>query len=618
MLSRHVLAALAHGIAADDDLVARDALGTIDPVARGFARRRLARALVDAELATTAAGLARPPRAHLLRLAALDVAKRPGFGAAVGDAAGDIETVVAAYAALPPPRSSRIPVLTLASAAAFLAIAVAVTFAIVTRPGPASRTYARPLPAPTAAAYKLGGVPLRDPSIDQRFDRQLTELVIDSNRGDDRKAKRDVDAFEAASLGHGAALDHAWAHALDAFAALASLPVDARLLDPRGADDLREAVRELTDQLANAGLGYFLEGRLKGTEPMIQAYRVEEVVFVTAGGKPRRVLSLRRLDKINTAYAALGLFDEDVGDPTLHLERIDEYVAMTELPVLALDAVYPLAEATWLATPEGKALAAAVGVAVRREYTTALGADAGAASQIAKLLAERADIIEQWRDHLDRKHIVFSSVDNLFVPDSLLTALDGLVPHYQHERVETIDDELASLELPRIHARVHDLVVATVRRHEAQHGYDFDRDTELQYPQALAELLGPPHDGDGNPVAIVTSARAELAGYLSQVINDPVTPHAALWHLGMQTFTQSRAGTGEFYAGIAVLEGLAHELGVDVSTSRWRHGLDRERLAKLALVIAQLPDAKLREAATALWQHLFGEPPTPIVDSKLI
>jgi hypothetical protein len=546
-----------------------------------------------------------------MRLAALAIAKRSTDGVAGSEA-----DVTAAYAQLPAVKRGGAPIATLATVGVLAAIGGGIAFAIVMRPGPAPRTWVKPQPLPTAAAYTTGGVPLHDAAIEKVLDGELTDLVIHVNR-DLTGAERDLKTLRAESFHHGTAIDQAWQKALDAFKAAAL--VDERLLNPRVVDDLRESVRDFSEELNKAGFGYFLEGRIKGDHALIQAYRVEQVVFVVAGGKPRRVLSLRRLDHLNTAYAALGLYDEEVGDPTLHLERIDEYVATTELPAIAPGAPYPLAEDAFLATPEGKALAAATGDAVRADYTVALGADAAAASKIAALLAERATIIDQWRDHLEKKHIRFSSVDNLFVPEDLLKALDGIVPHYQHERVEAIDAELAELEAPRIHARVHDLVAATVRRHEAQHGFDFDRDTELRYPQELAAMLGPPHDDAGNEVAIVTSARAELAGYLSQVINDPLTPHAALGHLAAQTFTRDRAGTGEFYAGIVVLEGLAKQLGADATlldTSRWHHGLDRERLAKLALVIARAPDAKLRDAAKALWQQLFGEPATVIVDSK--
>src|SRR5689334_15641 len=108
MIQRHLLAALARGISADDDLAARDALDHIDPFARGFARRRLGSALVDAELAVTTAGLAQPPRAHVMRLAALAVAGREL------PAADDVAAATAAYTALPAVKPSRVPIVTIA------------------------------------------------------------------------------------------------------------------------------------------------------------------------------------------------------------------------------------------------------------------------------------------------------------------------------------------------------------------------------------------------------------------------------------------------------------------------------------------------------------------------
>lgn len=499
-----------------------------------------------------------------------------------------------------------------------LAGAAAVTYALLTRKV-APRVWQRPLPAPSAKAYETGGVPLHEAAIDQALAQPLTDLVVQAARARDEGATafaKTLATLRATNLGARPQLAAAWQRALDAYgAAVAAAELGATSHDR---DALREAIHELTDQFAAAGLGYFLEGRFHNGYAYVQAYRVDQVAFVVTNGTPRRVLDISRLDHLNTAYAVLGMQDEAVGDPVLHMERIAEYVATTELPALAPDARYPLADELWLATPEGKALAAAIGVAVRREYTAALGSDGDAGTQIAKLLVERGEIIGKWRDHLDKKHIVFSATDELFVPATLLTALEGAVPHYQVERVEAIDSVLAELEAPRIHARVHDLVAATVRRHEAQHGFDYDREAEARYPDALAAMLGPPHDSEGNEVYIVTSARHELSAYLSQIINDPITPHAALWHLAQQAFSKDRAGTGEFYAGIVVLEGLAKQLGVDTSGPTFHRGLDRERLAKLALAIAQLPDAKLRDTASALWRELYGEAATTIVDRSAV
>src|SRR5687768_3934378 len=140
MIRNHVRAALGAGIRAGDEDAARAALRTIDPAVRGIARRRLERALVDAALASDAAGLTQPPAEHVLRLAALMTVRRP-----VDDAA-NVEAVAAAYDQLPPVAMPRLPVWTILAALAALAVVGSIAFAIVTRPGPPSRTYVRPMP----------------------------------------------------------------------------------------------------------------------------------------------------------------------------------------------------------------------------------------------------------------------------------------------------------------------------------------------------------------------------------------------------------------------------------------------------------------------------------------
>jgi hypothetical protein len=591
MIRRHVLAAIDRGIASHDEFAARLALTKGDPIARRFARRRFERAMIDAALACDAVGLTKPTPEHLLRLSALDVVKQP-------TAANDVDATTAAYAKLPKVTTPGFPLYTVVTMFALLAAAGSFAFYLATRPGPKSREYHRPMPAPTATAYHDGGVPLHDTALDDVFGDKLTDLVIAGSRDANRSRVAEMRARE---LHHGQKLDAAWQAAIDAYGAA---------LGGGSGDGLKEAVRELTDELGNIGQGYFLEGRMRAGAPIIQSYRVEEIVFVIAGEKLRRVLSLRRLDKLNISYAALGMHDEDA-DPVLHLERIDEHVASVEMPLLAQNAIYPIGEDGWMPTPEAEALGKAAGEAIRAEYVAALGAaDADAAAQIAKLLAERGRIIEEWRQHLDRKNISFVATDDLFLPKDLLPALKNVVPHYQQERVEAIEAELAELEAPRIHDRVRALVAGSVRRHEAQHGYDYDRDTELRYPDALNEWVSA-QDNDGNEVPAARSARNELSAYLSQIINDPATPQSALWHLGQQVFSRDRWGTGEFYAGVVIFEGLAKQLGAQVQGGRY----DRTVLAKSCLVIAQTSDVKLRAAAKALWQDFYGQPPTTIVDA---
>ena len=84
-----------------------------------------------------------------------------------------------------------------------------------------------------------------------------------------------------------------------------------------GSKRVREAVAELgraaqdvSDELAVLGLGYYLsaDALLQRTaHAAVFVYRVEDVAFVRAGGQARRVLSLRRLDRLNLRLGLLAV-----------------------------------------------------------------------------------------------------------------------------------------------------------------------------------------------------------------------------------------------------------------------------------------------------------------------
>ncbi|HEY5944999.1 MAG TPA: hypothetical protein VIV40_05880, partial [Kofleriaceae bacterium] len=380
MFRRHVLAALDAGIAARDEDAARAALRRVEPFARGFARRKLERSLIDAALACDAAQLTAPSGEHVMRIAALRLAARQT------DVANP-DAVSAAYAQLAKPRMPRLPLVTIASVLMLGALVAGGVFYVQRSLEKPSRTYARKLPPPSADAFKQGGVPLRDAALDKLLTEKLTELVVQGGRARDG-SMNSLDSVlgalhaPAALLAHGVPATKAWDRMLDTFDR--SVQAARGEVTQRQRDDLAEAVRDLTGELQAKGLGYFLEGRFRGAYPYVQAYRVEEVVYVTTAGAPRRVLSLRRLDKLNTAYAVLGMHEEDL-DPVLHLERIDENVATDVLPVLADGVSYPVGDREWLIADPGKALAAKVGAVVRAEYKAALGDDAKTVDEIAKL-----------------------------------------------------------------------------------------------------------------------------------------------------------------------------------------------------------------------------------------
>ena len=623
MIRRHVLAALATGIASGDDDAARASLRRVDWVLRRPARRRLERALIDAALATNELGGAIDPDAarHVQRVAALTVAKAPPE--VLADVT-DREKIAAAYAALPRVRAGGAPLATLA-----LAVVAAAAFSLfaiymLTLPGPAARTYARPLPPPAAGAFKDGGVPLEEPAIATVFVEQLTALVIEADRdrqagGLDRdRAAHSVQLIGAPALqAHGPALVQAWADMLGMLDRWVHVPASsAEFTDI--VHQFRDKVRTVSEQLAAAGIGYYLEGDVltqgAAAHALIYAYRVEEVVFVMAAGQPHRVLSLRRLDRLNMAHTLLGMQSQDLGDPVLLLDQIDDHVASHILPVLAPGASWELADEAYQ-HHDGAKLAQAIGETVRAELAVALGLDAQVASQIAALLAERAGILEEWRAILERHGFRLARTDGLFLPEHMLEQLEGDVPNTQRRRVGEIEDQLAQLDAPRIASRTHQLLAAAIRRHEAQHGLDSERAQPLRYPPALEEQLGDATDEHGEPRRRVDSARAELAAYTSQLANDPVTPQLSLWNVARFAFDDQQWGTSESYAGVLILEGLARHLGIP-SPGPVIHDreIDRGRLTVISTALLAVKGEALRTAARALWRDLYGEELVAITD----
>ena len=631
MIRRHVLAALAAGIEAGDEEVARKALRRTDWVVRGLARRRFERALIDAALAVTDVFDADGPRPttatdttspeavrHLQRIAALAIAKVPI------DEVRDRERVTAAYRALPPARRPLLPLATIAASTVMLALATTIALYVWTRPDAPKRAYARPLPPPAAGAFKDGGVPLPDAPIEKLFIDELTALVIESDR--DRQSgglDKDRRAHSIALVGapairqHGPALVTAWADMLVMLDRWVSVPQSSREFRDI-AREFRHKVRAVSDQLAAAGIGYYLEGDVlsgsSGANALIYTYRVEEVVFVTAGTQPRRVLSLRRLDRLNLTHTLLGMQSTELGDPVLLLDQIDEHVATHVLPVLAPEAPYELSDDSYQ-RHAGAPIAAIAGAAVRRELAAAFGPDAAKAHQIAALLAERARLVEDWRAILDRKGWRLARTDNLFLPDTLIESLEGDVPTYQRRRATEIEEQLAVLEAPRIASRCHQLVAATIRRHEAQHGLDDDRAAPLGYPAALEAHLGDATDEDGEPRRSVDRTRAELSAYTSQLANDLVTPQLSLWNVARFAYNSAHWGTPESYAAILIVEGVARQLEL-ASPGPVIHDreIDRARLTALLEPLAKLDGEALRTAARGLWRELYGEDIVLIVD----
>lgn len=602
-----MLGALVEGIAAGDDNAARAALARIDWVLRRPARRRLERALIDAALAVPEATDAPDDVRHVLRVAALRVAGRHCDPA-------DRDEVAALYRRLrvPPPAGWPATIV-----AGVVALALLAGTAVLVRghlPRTRHRDYARVLPPPSVGAYRDGGQPLADPALAALLARELPALLTACDqRAPDLEPQRLALRAPAAITAHGAALASAWATLIDALGVWANAaednPVRAEL-----ADQLASLARGVSDAFAAAGLGYFVEGEVVALgdrrHAVVYAYRVEDVRFVSAGARSRRVLSVRRLDDLAIRHALLGLESPELGDPVVLLDRIEAHVATTTLPVLARGTPYRLGDASWMALDEARAVARAAGDAVRAELARGLGADAEAAADVAGLLVERAGILERWRSDLATRNLTLADFESLFLPDGILDQLSEVVSPTSRRKVEAIEDELAALDAPRIAARVQDLIVHTTRHHEAQHGFD---EEALMHAGQL-DIGAIPGVG---VTRLPESERGEISAYISQIANDATTPQLAYWHLANFAFDRHQWGRTEADAAVLITAGLAKHLHVALDGDLIKRGqVDRRALAVVGKAIAGVSGEALRAAARATWQDLFDAPLAMMVDGR--
>lgn len=371
------MAALAAGIETGRDDVARAAARQADWILRGAVRTKLEHSLIDAALvsgiytSTADEDAAR----HVQRVAALQVAGKLDVDVT------DPVAVEAAYRTLRTPSPSSTPVITLVVIAAILVMVGALAFTVFALRHP--HRARRPLPVIGTGAYFHGGAPAQDVAIEWLLRDTLTALVIetDADRRGSRegapRARRVVELRNARAMNeHGPALADAWRGFVDALDRWTDVPSKGRRMQQALAE-LREHAQRVDDALANVGLGYYLQADVfvgQGAHAVVFAYRVENVSFVRAGGERRRVLALRRLDKLDMTLALLGRQTDEVSDPVIMLDRIDEFVADRVMPAF-IGGAYPLGDSSLSWSPRGRALMQRAGEAVRRELVAAGATD---------------------------------------------------------------------------------------------------------------------------------------------------------------------------------------------------------------------------------------------------
>ncbi len=333
-----MLAALATGIEAGNDDAAREAVLRAEWLLRGAARRKLERALVDAALASGALVSAADPDVmrHVQRVAALDLAGKDVD-------ACDRDAVARAYGSLDV-RAPTAPVVTIAAGLFAVLAVLAFGWGVHRLRHP---RHAHPSPPPAVGAYRHGGVPAYDAALEPVLAEQMPVAAWKGHAAEPLRHALD---------GRGPELVAAWTHFCDAF----------ERLDRKHPGKLREAAHLLSNQLAAQGLGYHVEGYVQDARAIVFVYRVEKVVFVRADGEPRRVLDLRRIDHIGLERFVLGLESDELSDPMVMLDRVEEFVA-THVRPLTYGAPYELGDAYFRHSVAGAQLAAAAGIAIRAE-----------------------------------------------------------------------------------------------------------------------------------------------------------------------------------------------------------------------------------------------------------
>lgn len=611
--------ALRAGVAHNDEGVALARLAHTDWALRRLRKRRMQRALNEAALAVAHAQDAAPstaPRdpalyeaAHLMKLAALQLR---GQQVHPLDTAGTL----AQFAQLPPIAPTRWPVATvalgLAGAGAFALLLMSLRPAQSSSELGAAKVVAdRP---PVAAAFAQGGLPGTDARLETLLRDELAALVIETDRvaagnaaGEAQRRIR-LQALRSAPwfAQRGGAVARAWDSFLRTLDAAAVWPLpeaQGRVL----AEQVQTAARELSDEFAALGVGYYLDTqsyRSNGqTHTMVYSYRVTEVTLVHIDGKPQRVLNLRRLDKLNLQRSVLGMESEALGAAVVLLDQMEEHVLEHIVPALTEDGAYQLGDETWR---DNDATASVVerlaGRLVRAEWLAALGEDATAMQHVASLLAQRQTLLRGYASRLQQRGLRLNVPAGQWLPEGYLESLDDALTADEVRAVQRIEDELRQRQADRVLARVHALLRQSVQVHEAQHAADAK--TPQRYPAAVEQWVGPAQlDGEVNRLG--RRVNAELSAYMSQLANNLQTPQTNLWQLAQHALNDRAWGTAESYVAVIVIASLVEELGLPEQPLVDGRRIARENVVHQLLAIGGKSSEELRGAAARAWRRSY-------------
>jgi hypothetical protein len=634
-----VLWAIARAIEQGGEVdVALAALRGLDPLLRGSARRRLREAHADAQLATRVRQGADGAR-HVLRLAYLLVAGVLPARAARDDPSAIEAAYDEACRARPAPRMT-VWWRTIGLGAAIVAAGAALAFAAGILPRSAHRgsTPAKLGVEATPAqrdAFADGGVPMATPGdavIARALGNDAPDFLIALDRRSRARREQAAARVEAAE----AAMRDARSRALapDARAALGEAPsralealldmaLDAADKDDRTPEEFGRRAAAFDDALAAAGLGYFVDADVI-TEVangrrfvLVYFFRVARVDVWGTPSQTVRALWLRRLDKLNWSHALLGFTRPTNRNAAVLLDQLEEQILTLLGPALADTASMTLYEPADSGAKDAdrvladrEAVEAKAGEIARAELGAVPRIDRLAVAKLGRLLGQRHTLFQRWEALARPRGMTIVEPSQLRLPEGFGKSLGGLVPADDLAEMHRIDEALDDATRAQAFASLRDVLGRSVERHEVQHRLDALGQEPLRMPKALEERVGELMDEDGKERRIAASARAELSAYLAELARDTRTPKLGLTMITRFLFDQRLHGTGESYAALTILEGLAGRFAstAQLSTLLVNHKIDRHAVASAWFALVALPSQRLREEAGKLWQELFGLP----------
>lgn len=623
MLRTTALHALAEAVrSGGDDQVAYAYLRRVDPLLRWVARRRLRREIRRAILMTD-------PNSgtddrHVLRLAFLALADSLP---AEADDAADVER---AYDGIsqrlgPARRTFWWP-----SAAVLTLLLGSSIFAVVSsylEEGTRKKTRT---PFPVGAYARGGRTTTADPVLDKAFGKDLPDFLIALDRlrrakkkffseesirpfekDLDAKAGRLEDPETAKRLGSSAAFG------LQNLIRAARYGASSSSVR-RSSDMITNAVNALNAELMAAGLPYYLDGDLlihRSGERLVIMY-VFHVTWVTrfkASHHTVRALRLRRLDSLNWSHSLLGYTRPEINEALVLLDQVDELLVTYIAPGLGIGEIPLFDEKS--GSEDGswqKAVSRRAAAVLRMELSTSAGVSGDDCRKLGYLLHRRQKIIEGLHSALKSRGIHFDPPTTMRMEADLRRSLQQYASPHSLAELDAVNLSLSAPSVSRTFDRLHESLVVSVERHEAQHRLDHDLGLLKKQPHRLSILTGPLYSVAG-PNRFAERSRSEFSAYLSELHRDTKTCLTNLTLLSRFLFNRRLWGSVECHAAMAIIEELAEHLKISYGGPLLSKGeIARERLARLYLDLTARPAAEIRRAAREIWERSLGSELLPL------